>query len=314
MTRPTGTDPASGAGAPVGDVIAGRHVLPTSRRPLVMGVLNVTPDSFSDGGEAYDPARHPEAAIEAGLRLAAEGADVIDVGGESTRPGSDPVDVAVELERVIAVVAALDASGIVVSIDTTKTEVARAAIEAGASMVNDVSGSRPVPGLVEVVADSDAAYVLMHAQGTPATMQVDPTYRDVVGDVTEWLEAGLARLVDAGVGVERIVLDPGIGFGKTVEHNLALLAGLDRIVALGRPVMVGASRKSFLGVVTGVDEPRARSAGSLAAATLAVASGARIVRVHDVADTVAAVAVATAIGAARDDGVGDDQGRGGGSR
>jgi len=304
MSRPVGIDAVTGSAGqagPTGDLVAGRHILPTSARPLVMGVLNVTPDSFSDGGLAYDPARHPEAAIEAGLRLADEGADLIDVGGESTRPGSEPVPVDVELARVVEVVAALDEAGIVVSIDTTKPEVARAAIAAGASMVNDVSGTRRVPALLDVVAESDVAYVLMHAQGTPATMQVAPTYRDVVGDVEQWLADGLARLVDHGVVAERVVLDPGIGFGKTVAHNLALLAGLDRLVALGRPVMVGASRKSFLGAVTGVDEPRARLAGSLASAALAVAAGARIVRVHDVADTVAAVAVATAIGAIHDE-------------
>jgi dihydropteroate synthase len=287
---------AGGASSP--DLVLGDVTLPTASRVVVMGVVNVTPDSFSDGGLAYDPDDHPASAIAAGRALAAEGADVVDVGGESTRPGSEPVDVEVELARVVPVVEALAADGIVVSIDTTKARVAREAIAAGARLVNDVSAGAFDPELVGVVAEHDVGYVLMHLRGTPATMQVDPTYDDVARDVHDELAAGLERLAAAGVARHRTIVDPGIGFGKTVEHNLRLLAAMDRFAALGRPVLVGASRKSFLGAVTGVGEPRDRLAGSLAAGLSAAARGARILRVHDVAATCEALAVAAAIDAA----------------
>lgn len=277
------------------DLDLGSVVLPTASRAVVMGILNVTPDSFSDGGLAYDPARHPGAAIDAGLALVADGADLVDVGGESTRPGAEPVAVAEELARVVPVVAGLAEAGVRVSVDTTKAAVARAAIEAGAVLVNDVSTGTRDPELLEVVAATGVGYVLMHARGTPRTMQVDPTYDDVVTEVEAALVAGLERLDGLGVARDRVVIDPGLGFGKTVAHNLALLRALPRLAALGRPVLVGASRKSFVGAVTGVEEPTGRLAGSLAVAVVAAVAGARVLRVHDVAETVAALAVVRAI-------------------
>lgn len=279
----------------VHDLPLGGRVLEPAGRAVVMGVLNVTPDSFSDGGLALDPADHPGRAIAAGRALAAAGADLIDVGGESTRPGADPVDVTTELERVVPVVAALAEDGLAVSIDTTKARVAREAIAAGACLVNDVSAGTFDPGLLEVVAAHDVGYVLMHLQGTPATMQLAPSYGDVVTEVHDALARGLERLEAVGIARDRVVVDPGIGFGKTVAHNLALLAELERLVPLGRPVLVGASRKSFLGAVTGVEAPRERLAGSIAAAVVAVERGARVVRVHDVAATREALAVLDAV-------------------
>lgn len=278
------------------DVITRQGVLPTSERPVVMGVLNVTPDSFSDGGRYLDV----DAAVAAGVRMAADGAEVVDVGGESTRPGADPVPEDVELARVVPVVRALADEGMCVSIDTVKARVAVAAVEAGAAIVNDVSSGLLDPDMPAVVASLQVPYVLTHLQGTPRTMQDDPHYDDVVTEVVDHLAARMEALVATGVEAHRIVVDPGIGFGKRLEHNLALLARLDRLVALGRPVLVGVSRKRFIGAVTGVAEPTERLAGSLAAASLAVANGARIVRAHDVAETVQAVKVAWAIASATD--------------
>ncbi|MFU8841412.1 MAG: dihydropteroate synthase [Nitriliruptoraceae bacterium] len=280
----------------VPDVVTRLGVLPTSRRPVVMGVLNVTPDSFSDGGRYLDV----EAAVAAGRRMADEGADIIDVGGESTRPGAEPVPAEVELERVIPVVRGLAAEGRCVSIDTVKARVAAAAVAAGAAIVNDVSSALLDPEMPAVVGSLGVPYVLTHLQGTPRTMQDDPHYDDVVTEVVDHLGARIEVLVAAGLAEERIVLDPGIGFGKRLEHNLALLARLDRLVALGRPVLVGVSRKRFIGAITGVVAPSERLAGSLAAASVAVANGARIVRAHDVAATVQAVQVAWAIASAGD--------------
>ncbi|HEX5267566.1 MAG TPA: dihydropteroate synthase [Acidimicrobiales bacterium] len=252
-------------------------------RPLVMGVLNVTPDSFSDGGEWYDR----DAAVARGLEMVAEGADVVDVGGESSRPGAEPVPEAEELARVVPVVAAL-APHVRVSVDTTKAAVAEAAVAAGASLLNDVSASLEV-----VAARLGVGWVAMHMRGTPATMQQDPRYDDVVGEVAAFLAGRIGAADAAGVG--EIWVDPGIGFGKTGPHNLALLAGLDRLVALGRPVLVGTSRKSFLGRVgagTEGSEPELdvhdRLEPSLATAVWAMESGAAMVRVHDVAPTVQA--------------------------
>lgn len=273
------------------DVVTRQGVLPTSERPVVMGVLNVTPDSFSDGGRYLDLG----AAVAAGVRMAAEGAEVVDVGGESTRPGAEPVPVEAELARVVPVVRALAGDGLCVSIDTVKARVAAAAVEAGAAIVNDVSSGLLDPDMPAVVASLQVPYVLTHLQGTPRTMQDDPHYDDVVAEVVDHLAARIEVLVAAGVAEDRIVVDPGIGFGKRLEHNLALLARLDRLVSLGRPVLVGASRKRFIGAITGVVEPTERLPGSLAAASLAVANGARIVRAHDVAETVQAVKVAWAI-------------------
>src|SRR3954468_3452335 len=257
--------------------------------PLVMGIVNVTPDSFSDGGLFLDA----EAAIAHGRALLAEGSDILDIGGESTRPGARPVPAGQERERVIPVIEALAADGARISIDTTKADVARAALDAGASIVNDVSAFRFDPELPGVVAEAGATCVLMHMLGEPRTMQKDPRYDEVVSDVKAFLEERLAYAVGEGVPEDKIWLDPGIGFGKTLEHNLELIRRLDEIVAIGRPVVFGASRKSFLGKLTGrqVDE---RLAGTIAANIIAYERGARVFRVHDVAATVDALKVATA--------------------
>jgi len=279
---------------PIPDLMVGAHVLPTSQRTLVQGVLNVTPDSFSDGGRFFTDG-HPAVAIRAGRALVAAGADIVDVGGESSRPGAEPVAVDEELRRVIPVIEALAADGVTVSIDTVKAEVARAAVAAGAQIVNDISAGMVDPDLLPTVAELDVGYVLMHMRGTPRTMQVNPTYGDVVADIAAFLAEGLDRLAALGLPSERIVVDPGIGFGKTVAHNVALLRRLREFTALGRPVLVGASRKSFLGKLTGQDDADQRLESSLAAATVAVMNGASIVRVHDVEATCRAVAVADAV-------------------
>jgi dihydropteroate synthase len=252
--------------------------------------VNVTPDSFSDGGLFLEA----DAAIEHGLRLADEGAAVLDVGGESTRPGAAPVDADEELERVLPVVEALAAAGRRVSIDTTKLEVARAALSAGATIVNDVSAFRFSPGMAGLVAEAEAECCLMHMLGEPRTMQVDPRYDDVVSDVKAFLEGRLAFAVAEGVAEERVWLDPGIGFGKTVEHNLELLRRLDEIVAIGRPVVVGTSRKSFLGKLTGGRPESERLPGTIATNVMAFERGATVFRVHDVAPVADALAVAAA--------------------
>ncbi len=255
-----------------------------------MGIVNVTPDSFSDGGRFLDP----EAAVAHGRALRAEGADVLDVGGESTRPGAAPVGADAERARVEPVVAALAAEGAVVSVDTTKASVARAALAAGARWVNDVSALRFDPDLAGVVADAGAEVCLMHMLGEPRTMQAAPHYDDVVDDVAAFLAERLATAVAAGIAEERIWLDPGIGFGKTLEHNLALLGRLDELVALGRPVLVGTSRKSFLGRLAGGAGPDDRLPGTIATNVLARAKGATGFRVHDVAALRAALTVADA--------------------
>jgi dihydropteroate synthase len=257
--------------------------------PLVMGIVNVTPDSFSDGGQFLDA----EAAIAHGRELMAEGADILDIGGESTRPGADPVDAGEEIRRVMPVIEALAADGARVSIDTTKAEVARRALDAGATIVNDVSAFRFDPELPAVVAEAGATCVLMHMLGEPRTMQKDPRYEEVVTDVKGFLEERIAYATGAGVDEQNIWVDPGIGFGKTLDHNLELIARLDEIAAIGRPVVFGASRKSFLGKLTGrqVDE---RLAGTIAANIIAHERGARVFRVHDVAPTVDALKVAAA--------------------
>ena len=252
-----------------------------------MGVLNVTPDSFSDGGRFADP----EAALAHGLALVAEGADVVDVGGESTRPGARPVDAAEEVRRVVPVVEAL-APHVRVSVDTRKTAVAEAAIVAGATLVNDVSAS-----LFEVVAaaGTEVGWVAMHMRGTPATMQADPRYDDVVGEVRAFLVERAERAVAAGVG--EVWIDPGVGFGKTAAHNLALLRRTSALVATGYPVLVGTSRKAFLGSLLGGMPPDDRLEGSVATAVWAMAEGAAMVRVHDVAATVAAARLVEGVAA-----------------
>lgn len=253
-----------------------------SGRPAIMGILNVTPDSFSDGGLYLDP----KAAIEHGLRMAEEGADWIDVGGESTRPGADEVPAGEELRRVLPVVERLARAGLRISIDTTKPEVAEQALAAGATAVNDVSGLRD-PDMIELCSRTGCFVCIMHMQGTPRTMQAHPVYGDVVRDVAEYLYHAATLAEAAGVQRERIWLDPGIGFGKTTVHNLELLRRLDEIVRLGYPVLIGVSRKSFLGKIIGTEAvpapPDDRLEATLAAQTLAQARGARILRTHDVA-------------------------------
>jgi len=260
-------------------------------RPVVMGVLNVTPDSFSDGGRFMDPA----AALDHAQRMIAEGADLIDIGAESTRPGASPTPESEELKRIVPLVEKLSGGSVPISADTRKPAVMRAAIDAGASMINDVSALR-TPGALEAVAGNSQAIAVcvMHMKGEPATMQQTPAYDDVVSEVKGFLAERARACEAAGIARERIVLDPGFGFGKTVEHNLALLRGLPEIAALGYPVLAGLSRKSTIGALTGreVDE---RVAGSLAAALAAVARGATIVRVHDVRETVDALKVWNAI-------------------
>ena len=259
-------------------------------RPSVMGVLNVTPDSFSDGGEFVEPA----AAIAHGRRLFEEGAALVDVGGESTRPGARPVAADEELARVVPVLEGL--AGLPLSIDTSKAQVARRALEAGAELVNDVTALRADPELVEAVAGSGAYVCLMHMQGEPRTMQVAPHYDDVVGDVLAFLEQRVAFAVEHGVREERICVDPGIGFGKTPDQNLELLRRLDELRALGRPVLVGMSRKSTLGKVLGdTGATIGGLAASLAAAVAAFERGAWMIRAHDVRETVEALAVASAV-------------------
>jgi len=266
-----------------------------SARTLVMGVLNVTPDSFSDGGRYLDPA----AAIARGRELLAQGADLLDLGAESTRPGSAAVPAAEQLRRLEPVLPALAAEpGAVLSVDTRSAEVAARAIGWGAHVVNDVSALGD-PGMAAVVAAGGAGLVLMHMRGTPATMQGDLRYDDVVAEVAAHLKRRMAVAVAAGIAEERIALDPGIGFGKSAEQSLRLLARTDDLAALGRPVLVGASRKSFLARLLGDAPADRRLEASLAAASLAAFLGARILRVHDVAETVRAVKVAEAARAAR---------------
>ena len=260
-------------------------------RPYVlMGIVNVTPDSFSDGGQFLDP----DSAVEHGLQLAEEGAEILDVGGASTRPGADPVPVEAELERALPVVERLAAAGRRVSIDTTKHEVAAAALAAGATLVNDVSAFRFAPEIAGLVADAGADCCLVHMRGDPRTMQSQARYDDVVADVKAFLEERLAAAVAAGIAEERVWLDPGIGFGKTAEHNLELLRRLDELVAIGRPVVIGTSRKSFLGKLVGGREPEQRLPGTIATNVMALERGATVFRVHDVAPVADALAIAAA--------------------
>jgi dihydropteroate synthase len=269
----------------------GDRTFDCSRRTLVMGIVNVTPDSFSDGGRFLAP----EGAVAHALGLVADGADVIDVGAESTRPGSDPVAAEEEIARAVPVVAALaDAvPETPISIDTRKSAVAAAALDVGAAIVNDVSAGRD-PGMFPLMADRSAGIVLMHMKGEPKTMQESPAYDDVVGEVRDHLRGRVDAARAAGIDVERIVVDPGIGFGKDLEHNLELLRRLDALGELGRPVLVGPSRKRFLGTILDLPEGE-RVEGTIAAVTWAIARGAHLVRVHDVREVVRAVRVADAI-------------------
>jgi dihydropteroate synthase len=271
--------------------------IPCPRRPLpldrarVMGVLNVTPDSFSDGGRFASVAE----AVQAGLALAGEGADIVDVGGESTRPGASPVPVADELARVVPVVAGLRrASGVLISVDTSEPAVMEAAVAAGADLINDVRALRR-PGALAVAARLQVPVVLMHMQGEPATMQQAPAYDDVVAEVLAFLAERIAACITAGLPRASLIIDPGFGFGKRQADNLALLHGLDRFRALGLPLLAGLSRKSLIGHLTGAAVAERRG-GSIALALAARAKGAHILRVHDVADTVQALAVTAALG------------------
>ncbi len=267
------------------------------RTALVMGVVNVTPDSFSDGGLYLQP----EAAVEHALKLVREGADILDIGGESTRPRAESVPEAEELRRVLPVLKQLCAKvQVPISIDTMKPAVARAAVEAGVAVVNDVGAALEQEEMWRLVAETGAGYVCMHMQGTPRTMQKNPHYVDVQAEVGDFFSERLLRLARCGVAPEQIILDPGIGFGKTVEHNLLLLAGLSRFAHLQRPLLVGVSRKSFLGKVTGA-EVQERVPAGLACACLAVAGGVHLVRTHDVAETVQALRMTEAILAKRTD-------------
>jgi len=266
----------------------GRYTLPLAR-PLVMGIVNVTPDSFSDGGRFLDPG----AAIEHARQLVSEGADLIDIGGESTRPGAAPVGAAEELARVVPVVRGVAGLGVPVSVDTVKPEVMRAVLQEGADMINDVTAFA-APGALAAVATGRCAVCLMHMRGEPRTMQQDPVYGDVVREVREFLVARIAAVERAGVTRSRIVADPGFGFGKTAEHNLKLLRHLADMSQLGVPLLAGWSRKSTLGSITGRAAGE-RLAASVAAALIAVQNGARIVRVHDVAATRDALAVWRAV-------------------
>jgi len=255
------------------------------RPAMVMGILNVTPDSFSDGGQFLAP----DAAVRRGLDLVREGAGIIDVGGESTRPGAAPVPEAEELRRVLPVIEGLTKQvSVPISIDTMKGTVAREAVRAGASIVNDIGANRTDAGMWHLVAETGAGYVCMHMQGTPQTMQQNPIYRDVVGEVKAFFVDRLKKLERCGARREQVIFDPGIGFGKTVEHNVLLLGALRNFVELERPVMLGVSRKSFLGKVTGAGLDKRLPAG-LACACLAVDAGVQIIRAHDVAQTVCAL-------------------------
>jgi len=259
--------------------------------PCVMGVVNVTPDSFSDGGRFLAA----DAALSQALTLVREGAAIIDIGGESTRPGSEPVPADQELARILPVIeAVVESLGAPISVDTMKAGVARRALDAGAAIINDESALRYDDAMIDVVAEAGCPVCLMHMKGQPKTMQDDPRYHDVVDDVLSFLEARMAFAVAGGVREDQLLIDPGIGFGKTVAHNLALLAGLDRFAALGRPVVLGASRKRFLGAILGT-EPAERVIGTVATTVIGLMAGAHVFRVHDVKPNFEALRVALAV-------------------
>jgi dihydropteroate synthase len=270
----------------------GEHVFNLSQRALIMGVLNVTPDSFSDGGKFFAL----ENAVEHGLKMAAEGADIIDVGGESTRPGAEPVAAEEELRRVLPVIEKLRSKiDVPLSIDTSKATVARAAIEAGASIVNDVTAGRGDAEMLSVVGETKAAFIIMHMQGNPRTMQLEPRYVDVIAEVADFFRQQYARAIECGSDPMAIAFDPGIGFGKTLDHNLELLAQLEKIRLHDRPLVVGVSRKNFLGKLTGALEMEARLAATLALTSLLRERGADVFRVHDVRENAGALRVTEAI-------------------
>ena len=292
---------AAGQPAPVGQqatALLGRICAPrpaieglTFDRPLVMGVINVTPDSFYDGGSHFDSA----AAVAQGQRLAEEGADLLDIGGESTRPGSDPTDVAEELRRVLPVIEGLRDLPVPLSIDTRRARVMTAALEAGARAINDITALTSDPNSLAVVAAAGVPVILMHCLGDPKRMQVDPTYDDALRDVHDYLERRLEACIAAGIPRERVIVDPGIGFGKTLAHNLEILRGLGLYQSLGAPVLIGLSRKSFIARLGAGDTAEERLAGSMAGALWAASVGTQIIRVHDVAETRRALQVWNAL-------------------
>jgi dihydropteroate synthase len=262
-----------------------------NRPPLVMGVLNVTPDSFSDGGKFADT----KVAVEHAREMVAAGASLIDVGGESTRPGSQPVPADEQIRRVVPVIQQIAALAAIISIDTTRAAVAEAALNAGAGIVNDISAGRDDAGMLPLLAGRKVPVVLMHMLGTPATMQENPTYRDVMGEVVEFLRERIAVAKQAGINEAKILLDPGIGFGKTMPHNLELIRRQRELLSLGRPTVIGTSRKGFIGRITGETEPSKRLLGTAASIAWAIANGAGIVRVHDVGPMKQVVAMTRAI-------------------
>jgi dihydropteroate synthase len=271
--------------------IAGRCI-DVSHRGMIMGVLNVTPDSFSDGGKFFSAGQ----AVVRGVQIAAEGAQIVDVGGESTRPGGEPVSLEEELRRVIPVIEQLrDKIGILISIDTSKSEVAKAALEAGASIVNDVTGGRGDEEMMPLIANRKAAFIIMHMQGEPRTMQIAPRYVDVVSEVANFFRQQYVHALECGVDPMAIAFDPGIGFGKTLQHNLQLLANLDRLRVEDRPIVLGVSRKYFVGKLIGDSDMGARLAPSVALTSLLRSRGAEVFRVHDVKQNVDALRVAEAI-------------------
>lgn len=278
-----------------GQLLCGRRALRCGQRTLVMGVVNVTPDSFSGDGLFGGPG-WLDRVVEVGRRMVADGADILDVGGESTRPGSEPVPVAEELRRVVPAVEALRAAvDVPISVDTTKAEVARQALRAGADMVNDISALRFDPNMARVVADAGCGVVLMHMKGTPKDMQRAPTYQDVVAEVRDFLAQRLRWAEDQGISHDRVLLDPGFGFGKGPEHNLALVRNLHTFRDLGCPLLLGPSRKSTIGVVLGGLPPWERVEGTAAVVALAVAYGVDVVRVHDVRVMARVVRMADAV-------------------
>lgn len=270
----------------------GGETFDLSRGGLIMGVLNVTPDSFSDGGQFFDEST----AIARALAMAEEGARIIDIGGESTRPGSESIAEDVEIKRVLPVISALRAqSAVAISIDTTKANVARAALDAGAGIINDITGGRADPGMMTLAAKRGAGLIIMHMQGTPRTMQIDPHYDDVVAEVREFFRQQYARALECGIDPMAIAFDPGIGFGKTLQHNLELLRNLDALRIENRPLVVGVSRKAFLGKIIGSAEMSDRAAPTIAASALLRERGADVLRVHEVKSNLAALRVAEAL-------------------
>lgn len=268
-----------------------RGSIDAARRTALMGIVNVTPDSFSDGGRYFDPGK----AISHGIDLAREGADIIDVGGESTRPGARPLSAREEIERILPVIRGLRRTApIPISIDTYKADVARAALAEGADMVNDISALRFDAAMAPLIAAEKVPVVLMHMQGAPQTMQQRPRYQNVVQEVREFLQSLIHFALEAGVEADRIIIDPGIGFGKELDHNLALLRGIPTLVSLGRPILVGPSRKTFIGKILEVG-PEERLEGSLAAAVAAVLAGANMIRTHDVKEARRAIRIADAL-------------------